>query len=338
MVASSSSSNSKHDDEKDSSPPPRLWQTTVRQRITPYLPPPVVVAMRQMDPHLEPYMGGPEPSMTLMGTLCLVVFLWHCQTWQWRRRRTNKATNGNGGAIQDETNDDELAASDQPYDATVLLCGPPLAGKTCLFYQLLQSPSSTPQQQQHNSSTTSSTSICTRTVSSIKATTGFLVETSATTTTNKNTKGKRATIWRYLDTPGHWGASKLVSTVVEQESIDRLVLVLDSTQPVSKAADYLYALLLHQQQQQHQKSKAQSSIVVACHKSKHLKAKNVRRLKLQLRNELERLSKLDTTTTNTTTTTTTDWDDVLNNRVGFITTSVDPPLLDELQAFLSTGK
>jgi hypothetical protein len=166
--------------------------------------------------------------------------------------------------------------------------------------------------------------------SSIKANTGFLIET-----TNNDGKGKRTT-WCYLDTSGHWGASRLVSMVVEKESINCLVLVLDSTQPIRKAADYLYALLLQQQQQQKQGSSfrfkysnQQSSIALACHKSKAPKAKNVGSLKLQFRNELERLSKLDATT-NSTTTTTTDWDDVLNNRVRFVTTMVDPPLMNEL--------
>jgi hypothetical protein len=49
-----------------------------------------------MDPQLKPYIGGPEPSMTLMGTLCLVLFLWQSNLkLRWRR---TKATKGNGAA------------------------------------------------------------------------------------------------------------------------------------------------------------------------------------------------------------------------------------------------
>jgi hypothetical protein len=266
--------------------------TRLRQKITPYLPPPVVAAMQQVDPQLEPVLG-PEASITIMGTLMVALLVWKLLSLVMGRSSTTS------GAIQDEQEDDAIVDYDDVnYDGTVLLCGPPLAGKTSIFYTLVYP-----------------TCPLFQTVSSIKPNTGFV------------TKDDR--VWRYLDTPGHWSPQKLVSTVLtgSSSSVDRIVLVLDSTQPVSKSVDFLYGLL------QHFRSKgSKPPILVACHKSKASKAKNVRRLKLQVRNELERLEKLMDAEAAPV-----DWDDVLSSQVGFVSTSVDPPVLSDLNAYLETG-
>ena len=176
------------------------------------------------------------------------------------------------------------------YDGTVVLCGPPQAGKTTLFYALVHP---------------SSASI--PTISSIKPNMGYVVETDRTL--------------RYLDAPGHWGASKLTSTVLEGLTADdQVILVVDATQPMAKAADYLLAAL-----------QGGHRVLVACHKSKSPKAKNLRRIKLQLRNELDRLSQLEAPTS------TADWETFLQKQVVFVSTSVDPPVLDGLRAYLATG-
>jgi signal recognition particle receptor subunit beta len=69
-----------------------------------------------------------------------------------------------------------------------------------------------------------------------------------------------------------------------------LVVVVDSSQPVAPAADYLYATL---KSTISNGTDSTPSILIACHKSDHAKAKNARRIKLQLRSELIRLGKLD---------------------------------------------
>ena len=113
------------------------------------------------------------------------------------------------------------------------------------------------------------------TVRSIKSNTGFL----------KSSKR----VLRILDTPGHWGPEKLFR-VVGLQNVQRLVMVVDSSQPVAPAADYLYAVLKSTISNSVTTS---PSILIACHKSDHAKAKNARRIKLQLRSELVRLGKLD---------------------------------------------
>jgi len=273
-----------------------LFQTTLRQKITPYLPPPVVVAMRKIDPQLEPYVGA-EPSITIMGSLFLGLLLWQLFM--------RIGGSGGGKAIQnDDDDDDALVPKETRYfDSTLLLCGPSLAGKTCLFHALVHPGLKN-----------------LATVKSIKPNTGFV------TLDDKK-------ICRVLDAPGHWGASKMVSTVLETDDLsspDRIVLVLDSTLPVAKAADYLYSIISHAPSD----SDTTQGVLVACHKAKAPKAKNTRRIKLQLRTELERLDSLSVGKENGDTK---DWEQILNSSVTFCASSCDPPILDEVRSFLQTG-
>ena len=264
--------------------------TTIKQHITPYLPPPVVAAMAQIDPPLEPFLG-PEPSMTILGTLGLALVVWKLLSFFGGGSR--------GSAIQDDQDDETTSKSKtlRAYDSTLLLCGPSLAGKTSLFYKLLYP----------------NRAFSLGTVQSLSSNVGY--------------KQHGGETWRYLDIPGHWGADKMVSSVLQKEEIQRIVLVLDSTQPIAKAADYLYALM------QFQKQKNKSlTVMIACHKAKAPKAKNFRRIKLNLRNELERLEKLSSQPTNIQ-----DWDKALNS-FGFCSSSIDPPLLEEIQSFSELGK
>jgi hypothetical protein len=262
--------------------------------------------------------------MTVLGSFLLAVLLWQLVV-----RITNVARvllgGGGGGhnALKDDDDDDNptniLHGDTRYFDATLLLCGPSLAGKTALFYQLVHPPE--PQQQNGLR--------LRQTVKSLKTNTGFV-----TITTNNNN-----VVWRVLDTPGHWGAEKMLSTVLLHNNnnttkLKSIILVLDATQPVSKAADYLYALLVLQQSQSQQ-----YNLLVACHKSKAPKAKNVRRLKLQLRTELERLSQLNNKEEGGSiqNNKTINWEAIMEDRVQFCATSCDPPLLQELETFLETG-
>ena len=242
----------------------RLFQTTLRENITPFLPPPVIKAIKEIDPLLEPIVG-PEASVTIFGSLLLAWLLYQLG----RTVFSSGSPLGSGDkntAIQEDERDQDIlpsnAETSRPFDETVLLCGPSLAGKTSIFYRLLQRDGGS-----DDSSSTMGT------VRSIKSNTGFL-ETSEKTL-------------RILDTPGHWGPQKMLR-VVGLQSVQRLVVVVDSSQPVPPAADYLYAVI-----KSTISSSISPSILIACHKNDHAKAKNARRIKLQLRSELIRLGKLD---------------------------------------------
>ena len=247
----------------------QLLQTTLRESIAPYLPPPVLKAIKEIDPQLEPYVG-PEGCITIVGSLLLSYAVYQLVRSIFGSSSSSSSSSsslGDGGknkAIQEDYRDQDILPvsneKSRPFDGTIVLCGTSLTGKTSLFYRLIQQE----QEQQQKW----------KTVRSIKSNTGFL---------EHNRK-----VLRVLDTPGHWGPEKLIRAVPLQD-IDRLLVVVDSTQPVAPAADYLYAIL----KQQKSKSKNKASVLISCHKSDHPKAKNARRIKLQLRSELIRLSKLD---------------------------------------------
>lgn len=271
---------------KNSAANGRMFQTTVRENITPFLPPPVIKAMKEIDPLLEPIVG-PEASLTIVGSLLFASLLLRLIHFFFR----TGSSLGNGSkttAIQEYDRDQDIlpsnAKSSRPFDETALLCGPSLAGKTSIFYGILQQGSSD-----------GNDGIKMATVRSIKSNTGFL----------QNSEN----VVRILDTPGHWGPEKLLR-VVKLSEVQRLVVVVDSSQPVPPAADYLYAIL--KSTISNSTSTASPSVLIACHKSDHTKAKNARRIKLQLRSELIRLGKLDAVGENENITNKIDWEEAMN--------------------------
>ena len=274
----------------------RLFQTKLRESVTPYLPPPVIKAIKEVDPLLEPLVG-PEASVNIFGSLLLAWFLYQMAQTLF----SSGSSVGSGSkntAIQEEEQDilPSNADTSRPFDETVLLCGPSLGGKTSIFYTLLQKGED-------------STS---KTVRSIKSNTGFL-ETSEK-------------VLRLLDTPGHWGPQKLFR-VVGLQDVQRLVVVVDSSQPVAPAADYLYEVLKSTISKY---TTSSPDILIACHKSDHSKAKNARRIKLQLRSELVRLGKLD----NAGSEDPVNWEEKMN-AVPLCSSTVSD--LKDLRAFCETG-
>mmetsp|Transcript_17792 Transcript_17792/g.36625 ORF Transcript_17792/g.36625 Transcript_17792/m.36625 type:complete len:302 (+) Transcript_17792:158-1063(+) len=287
-----------NDDNMNEGNDDRLFQTKLRENITPYLPPPVIKAIKEVDPLLEPLVG-PEASVNMVGSLFLAWFLYQLAQSLFSSGSSLGSGSKNSAIQEDERDQDILptnAETSRPFDGTVLLCGPSLAGKTSIFYQLLQKGGdSTP-----------------GTVRSIKSNTGFLVTSEG--------------VLRLLDTPGYWGPQKLFR-VVDLQDVKRLVVVVDSSQPVAPAADYLYAVL------KSTISKATGStpsILIACHKKDHSKAKNARRIKLQLRSELIRLGKLD----NAESEDPVNWEETMN-AVPLCSSKVSD--LKELREFCETG-
>lgn len=275
----------------------RLFQTKMRENITPYLPPPVIKAIKEVDPLLEPLVG-PEASVNIFGSLFFAWFLYQLAQTLFSSG-SSVGTGSKNTAIQEDEQDQDILPSNAEtsrfFDETVLLCGPSLGGKTSIFYRLLQKGDSTP-----------------GTVRSIKSNTGFLENSES--------------VLRILDTPGHWGPQKLFR-VVGLQDVHRLVVVVDSSQPVAPAADYLYAVLTSTISNS---TANNPDILIACHKSDHPKAKNARRIKLQLRSELIRLGKLDNAGGDDPV----NWEETLNS-VPLCSSTVSN--LKQLQEFCETG-
>lgn len=285
--------------------PPTItaWQTQIRQSLTPYLPPPVVTALHQLDGLLEPHVG-PEASITLAGSFFLAWMVLSMVTWI--ARSAGVARGKRGRAIAEENDDEDdparrllLSSSgvpgmkDQQFQATVLLCGPVNAGKTCLFYELCHGESNLP------------------TLMSLTANVGIssggnIKKQSEKSQDEDNDEEDCQTSIRYVDWPGHARLDETDSVLqavfsnAKLEQPLRIVLVLDATQPVSAAADVLYQLLslAHQHNKQRRSNKQNATtttpwpILVACHKKDFPKAKNAKRVKIQIRTELERLLKV----------------------------------------------
>jgi signal recognition particle receptor subunit beta len=249
-----------------------MLQTRVRQAVTPYLPPPVIRGVQEIDAKLLDTVG-PEASVTILLTL-LVGWL----TLSILRFLSSRVGRGKGGrAIADEDEDHVLSGSSLKkvvdYDATVLLCGPTKAGKTRLYYQLCYRAKNMP------------------TVMSIKANVGLSKPAAAAATTDdaKESASPKEPVIRYMDWPGH---ASLDDPALKQvlQSQPRIVLVLDATQPAAPAADTLDQLLTVYASNDNKKKSTQTiPIFVACHKKDFPKAKNWRRCKIQIRTELERL-------------------------------------------------
>jgi signal recognition particle receptor subunit beta len=250
-----------------------MLQTRVRQTVTPYLPPPVIRGIQEIDAKLLDTVG-PEASVTILSTMLLSWL-----TFIILRFLSSRVGRGKGGrAIADEDEDHVLSGSSLrkvvDYDATVLLCGPTKAGKTRLYYQLCYRAKNMP------------------TVMSIKANVGLSkppVATATTDDTKESAPQKKEPVIRYMDWPGH---ASLDDPAIKEvlKSQPRIVLVLDSTQSAASAADTLdQLLLLYAGSGNKKKSTKTIPIFVACNKKDIPKAKNWRRCKIQIRTELERL-------------------------------------------------
>ena len=228
--------------------------TTIRQAVTPLLPPPLVRAMDQADPLLQPYVGE-EESMTVLLSVILALLVW--------RLVVSLSSSLTGKAVVDDDEDEEVVLSKtlqrRSFTDTVLLCGPSGGGKTRWFYRLCHDESQV------------------RTVVSLRANVGF-----------------RDGV-RFMDYPGHEASLNAQVKEVLRDGKTRIVLVIDASKPLAGGADVLFQLLQETMASSSSgRNKEKLSIVVACNKSDLSNAKNWRRIKIQLRTELERLLKLST--------------------------------------------
>lgn len=241
------------DDEGDWTPPDR--RTILRKKLTPYLPPPVVSAIRDIDPLLDPYVGA-EASITVASSLLLCFLV----------RQLMKAlahVSGGGEAIANDDVDPMTAFNKaEEFRDTVILCGPIWAGKTRIFYHLCHRDANLP------------------TVMSLRA-------NAATMPLESRDNGKTI---RVLDYPGHSGLQDALFLEIIKEKPVRFVLVVDSTQALAPAADCLFDLLQHAKD-----TDSKYDIFVACHKSDLSTSKNPRRIKISIRTELEKLIEVRST-------------------------------------------
>ena len=274
-------------------PPAHATLTQVKMRATKFLPPPVVTAMAAFDAHpviadnLAPLTSG-EPSTAIL----LSVFVGFAILRLFRVLGLSNIIIG-GRSLhvdEDEEYDVRVAGSTVAFDDTVALIGPCGAGKTRLFHALCYSQGNP---QQGGPAVVS-------TVTSMKASAGYI---SVTDRDNNSADGNEAV--RLIDYPGHPSLRPKMAPVVSAST--RIVVAVDSTRPVADGAALLHSILTDSNVASGWRktlagrgtatpTAEKTPILVACTKSDVPKSKNWRRMKIQLRSELEKLEKIGGTT------------------------------------------
>ena len=250
---------------------PFLTQT--RRAISPYLPPPLLNLMRTIDSHqfTNTYLPDEsEPStfilIVIFGIYLLIQFF----------NLISYFVGGNSKTLIEGIEDDEpesnvlhdISEEDTKYRDTVIIFGPSSSGKSLLFHKI-----------------TSANPKNIKTVMSLKANIHIMEN------------GETSEGLRIIDYPGHVTlSSKLPSLLVAEKSekgSTRAVLLVDSTKPLTEAGSLLYSVLTNAAVVNSWRNSSQTlTILVACNKQDSVGSKNWRRIKIQLKNELEKLKKI----------------------------------------------
>ncbi len=271
--------------------PPTLT-TQARHVISPYLPPPMLIAMKSIDSNTNiKALIGDEASMTIFAAFFTIIIFGKSMKFL-SFLSSGKAVEG---LDDDEPEGHVLSELDKdkdsnglnggkrgPYDDSVVLFGPSHAGKTCLFHTLL------------SESTDSGDKKMPNTVMSLKA------DVSMVSKGRKGDNDAGSDSVRLIDYPGHVTLSSQLPQLLYPNSNSgkvRGLLVVDSTKSVSDAAMLLYnTVMINGALLDAWEMKNKTlHIMVVCNKVDVNGAKNWRRIKLQLRTELEKLKKISST-------------------------------------------
>lgn len=233
--------------------------TQIRLVISPYLPPPILNLIKSIDsnPRVRTYVEH-EPSMCIVMALVAIYFLSMIARFITVKKKAVE------GLDADDPEGQVLSNIQRgEYKDSVVLFGVCGSGKSVLFNKLANDGQSQEIQ----------------TVTSLKA----------------NVKVTDGGI-RIVDYPGHITLSaKLPSLLMPDSSSSsgdtRALLVVDSTKPIVETASYLYQNVLTNLQliRAWQNANKTLNVLVVCNKSDVPGAKNWRRIKIQLRTEIDKL-------------------------------------------------
>ena len=173
---------------------------------------------------------------------------------------------GNLGADANKTGEQSRGANTIKFYDTVIICGAMNSGKTALLHRLMCNDKWE----------------CPITVTSTVVNASYLL----TGDTNNN-------IVRVIDYPGHPALRSQFTQLLLPTSTSRLIFTIDTTQPVTEAVSILYQSILINHTVRQKYREGQLNILITCTKTDLKGAKNYKRVKIQIRNELERLRKLD---------------------------------------------
>jgi len=240
--------------------------TQLRSIISPYLPPPVLNLIHNIDTNAQiNQFIQHEPSMKILVASLALYILYITTSSLFSFEGKRKAVKG---LVDDEPEGHVLSnlSNDKLYQDSVILFGPCQSGKSVLFNTLVHGEK-------------------VETVTSLKANVEVMDGV------------------RIVDYPGHITLSaKLPSLMIpdangkKSSGAIRALLVIDSTKPLSEAGGILYNSILTNSLFANEWKNAKDGsfvhIMVVCNKSDATGSKNWRRVKIQLRSELEKLKKI----------------------------------------------
>ncbi|KAL7530684.1 hypothetical protein ACHAXR_003625 [Thalassiosira sp. AJA248-18] len=291
--------------------------TTLRKSTAPYLPPPFLRLLHVTDTYFHLHHSAitndycnDEPSMAILSALFLayavlrsIQGMWVSTTKRSTAHLTGKeeggdvlgglavVSSGKGGNNKRHNGGESMAGGGlyepPPFQATVVLCGASNSGKTALLHYLCNDANKGKENNAWGGAP--------MTVASLVANVGYICPSWEGTNSNDNTNNDNNDTIRIIDYPGHPSLSSQLTTLLLPSATSRLVFTIDATQPVTIGASLLYqSILTHSQVRQSWKKEGKTlEVLVACTKSDAKGAKNYKRMKIQLRNELDKLRKVD---------------------------------------------
>lgn len=279
---------------------------TIRIFLSPYLPPEFTRAMRSIDSSLQDMLGISEASTLLLCSSLLGVLLIYILKTLFvdilnpssKRKLFLLDENDVLGAIDhDKKHSKKNEDVNVNVNGTIVICGPSNSGKTVLFHALCCDELLLNLDDDEKKNIISQKLQSTSTVTSIQAIDVNLPILSSSS--NNNNEKEKAHV-RVIDFPGHPSLRNTLPQVLAKKEITKIVLVLDSSKPVSDAADILYMILTHSSlpwnNNNNKSNRRRMQVLIACHKSDLPLARNPKRIKIQLRTELERLRKIQKAT------------------------------------------
>ncbi|KAL7443199.1 hypothetical protein ACHAXH_005635 [Discostella pseudostelligera] len=282
--------------------------TTLRKTSAPYLPPPLLRFLHFTDTYFHVNHGYiasdycyDEPSMSILSSFFLAYIVWQTAKGMWAsttKRSTAHLSGDNdtilGGLIGTghDSRGKRIGVDKQGgrstssgggvplFQETVVLCGTSNSGKTTLLHYLCNA------KEKENASWDPP-----MTVTSLVANVGYVCPWEDAS--DNGIHGNM--IIRVIDYPGHQSLSSQLATLLLPTALSRLIFTLDATQPVTDGAALLYQYILTHAQVRQSWTKIQKTLVilVVCTKTDVVGSKNYKRMKIQLRNELDKLRKVD---------------------------------------------
>jgi len=274
--------------------------STIRYTVLPYLPPPLVRSMRILE--TSRFCGSIcGYSISILLSIFIIFITWKTiwrVTSMWEKRRfsgdpfsdhEDGFRNNDKGELNNRV---DLLVDNKLYSDTTVLFGPLDSGKTALYYSLLISLRC-----DHDANLVEG-------IFNDRIPDTVMSVTPVATVINKGNEksiGSTRMGVRIVDYPGHPSLLSRLHLYLLPEQFPRLtrgVFVVDSTMPMTDSAKILFNYILHNEDliriwrrrsRDDNNGVEKLKIMIVCGKEDKPNAKHWRKIKIQLRNEIEKL-------------------------------------------------